>query len=287
MDKIHERIEGKCKMIMTVHRVTETGVPILSDEDIERCAERILMDYDPKLLEKPQPIPIEDIAENYFNLTLIYEPLSQDGDIYGCVEFFDTKCKPIYSEDEKKLVPTEAKRGSLFLDPRIAEDKQSGIKRSTTAHECGHWFYHQLYKNRERERYLSGRDRRLAMPTESKIGKHQLLTDEDWMEHQSGYFSGAILMPRTTFRMAAYEKATRDFIEFKSRTADEETRNEDLSVILSREFDVSRKAALVRINELNCGMGPGIDYRELAALREEYLRKQAEKANKKRRRKSG
>ena len=50
--------------------------PYYSKEDLEKRALEILCEYNYELLKIPQPIPIENIIENHYNLILDYQNLS-------------------------------------------------------------------------------------------------------------------------------------------------------------------------------------------------------------------
>lgn len=282
MAAVHSDIEGKEKdMIKFSFKATPTGVPIIKDTMIDSCGEQIIREFCPELLENPGQVPIEEIAESYFHLSLDYADLSQDGHIWGSVVFFDTDGKIVYSPEDEEAKEIAAKRGTIFIDNGLTWDERIRQRYSTTAHECGHWLFHQLYWRRraaESDKGAAVCDRDADI---SQNGRRALVTDKDWMEHQAGYFSGAILMPKTAFLLAAQDKGLRDAIDFKLKTAPEDERNWDLAWQMSRLFNVSREAAYVRIQELGCSMGPGMSFEELRRKRMEYLQLQKEMRDKK------
>ncbi|WP_049729813.1 ImmA/IrrE family metallo-endopeptidase [Dorea sp. D27] len=74
---------------------------------------------------------------------------------------------------------------------------------------------------------------------EEQAGRRRLLTDHDWLEHQSKYFSAAILMPKTPFLTAVS-----DLLENSGQ--DTTTLAESLSEI----FHVSPSSANIRLAQL-------------------------------------
>jgi hypothetical protein len=66
-------------MIQLEHRFDEYYVPVIRDADIDHDAERLLRDFDRRLLTVPQPLDIEAFAEDYLNLNIHYDNLSHNG----------------------------------------------------------------------------------------------------------------------------------------------------------------------------------------------------------------
>lgn len=82
-----------------VHRPDQT--PIISDEEIENLAEKILMDYKPELLEHPMAVNLEHFAESYIGIDIEYQRIaSLDSNVVGAM-VFDDECLPVYREDGK------------------------------------------------------------------------------------------------------------------------------------------------------------------------------------------
>lgn len=82
-----------------VHRPDQT--PIISDEEIENLAEKILMDYKPELLEHPMAVNPEHFAESYIGIDIEYQRIaSLDSNVVGAM-VFDDECLPVYREDGK------------------------------------------------------------------------------------------------------------------------------------------------------------------------------------------
>ena len=57
-------------------RLNDKGIPILSKDDIEEIAFRMINDYNPESMAKPQPFDIESFAEFYLKTEIEYKYLS-------------------------------------------------------------------------------------------------------------------------------------------------------------------------------------------------------------------
>ena len=54
-------------------RLNDKGIPILSKDDIEEIAFRMINDYNPESMAKPQPFDIESFAEFYLKTEIEYK----------------------------------------------------------------------------------------------------------------------------------------------------------------------------------------------------------------------
>ena len=272
-------------MIRDTFRVSRNGLPIISDREIDRMAEHIVADYDPILLDIPQPVPIEMILEAYFDLILDYQYLSHNGFLMGMTVFMDNTVVPIYDPKTDKAVDYPADRGTVLIDVRLTDMDAVFRRRITMAHEIGHWFFHRLYFSRKvgggatAARVIDGRD------NIESWGPKRLVDDEDWLEHQANYFSGAILMPESAFRKAAESDYVRKYVWLMSARSCEESRNEHAARCLANIFRVSMQAVLIRMQSLGITMGEGMTGQEFEAFRQKALAER-KKGGRKRRTKS-
>ena len=93
------------------------SVPQIRIAAIEAIARKILMEYDPALLEgEPCAIPIETIIETKFDLILEYHILRKNGSILG--------------------------ETTILIDERLCEPQRLGRLRFTCGHELAHWVLH-------------------------------------------------------------------------------------------------------------------------------------------------
>lgn len=220
----------------------------MSNAEIDSHAEGLLRDYNPSILENPQPVSIEAFAEIYLDLTLDYTYLSHCGLILGRMVFQDTERVPIYLPEEKCADYLYVERGTMLIDNTVLEDWKEYRLRSTIGHECGHWIFHSDYYTRA-SRHNSKEINSPSGITDCKktdieggmelSGRRQLISDIDWLEHQAKYFSAAILMPKTPFIDIASDLLCNGQL---SRT--------DLANLLAETFQVSSVSANIRLSQL-------------------------------------
>ena len=67
------------------------------------------------------------------------ELLSSELDVFGLVVFEDGNVQ----DKNRNIVIRNAKRGMIFIDPRVYFERTLGTVNFTVAHECFHWFRHQ------------------------------------------------------------------------------------------------------------------------------------------------
>lgn len=271
-------------MIRDTFRVARNGLPILRDKEIDRIAEHILIDYDPLLLEVPQPIPIELIMESYFDLMIDYQYLSNNGYKLGSIIFRDNTVQYIYNPTTNEAEEYFADRGTVLIDARLTDPESDCQMRITEAHETGHWFFHRIYFSR-----LAGDDAAAARIIDCRDsivewGTKRLVTDRDWMEHHANYFSGAILMPESAFRKAAAGPDIQHHLLTWYPLSCEAKRNEVAARMLSYTFAVSKQAALIRMKNLGITMGE-MSWEEFVAAKEQEIAKH-KKSRRKRRKKN-
>ena len=120
-------------------------VPIISRDQFDEEAEKFLLRYCPEALEHPMCVPIHDIAEDLMGLTIIDNiELSDELTYFGTIVFDDGNIFDSH-RSHRKLLIRNAKRGTVYLDPRVTYERSVGTLRTTLAHECFHWYRHQPY----------------------------------------------------------------------------------------------------------------------------------------------
>ena len=122
-------------------RLSGELVPIISRDQFEDEAEKFLTRYCPDALDKPMRIPIETIASDMKLHVIEDVPLSDDLTYFGTIIFDNGNVL----DKHRKITIRNAKRGTVYLDPRVSYERSVGTKRTTLAHECFHWHRHQPY----------------------------------------------------------------------------------------------------------------------------------------------
>jgi predicted metal-dependent hydrolase/DNA-binding Xre family transcriptional regulator len=231
-------------------RLSGELVPIIRRDQFEREAEKFLTCYFPEALDIPMRVPIEKIAEG-MELTIVDDvPLSDQLIYFGTIVFDDGNIV----DKHKKITIRNAKRGTVYLDPRVSYERSVGTKRTTLAHECFHWYRHQPYHALMR---MIGANDNLGRAIQCQIAETTTDTDKwnavDWMEWQAKGIAPKILMPAKTVKIKAEEL----FSKYGGSEQAEVTDYENVIDELADFYDVSRQAAKLRLIELGYSKAEG------------------------------
>ena len=231
-------------------RLSGELVPIISRDQFEGEAEKFLTRYCPEALDKPMRVPIETIASDMKLQVIEDVPLSDDLTYFGTIIFDNGNVL----DKHRKITIRNAKRGTVYLDPRVSYERSVGTKRTTLAHECFHWYRHQPYHVLMK---MIGADDNLGKAIQCQIAANSIDSDKwkavDWMEWQAKGVAPRILMPARPTRLkadqllAVYGGADDASIAAYENVIDE----------LAELFDVSRQAAKVRLMDLGCSKAEG------------------------------
>lgn len=224
-------------------RLSGELVPVISREQFEREAEKFLERYYPAALEKPQRVPIDEIATE-MKLKIIEDvPLSDELTYFGTIVFDDGNIL----DKHRKIAIRNAKRGTIYLDPRVTYERSVGTRRTTVAHECFHWYRHQPYHILMK---MIGANDQLGRALQCEIDSKNTDSDKwkavDWMEWQAKGVVPKILMPEKTVRIKVSELLN----AYGEDESADVTAYEHIIDELAEFYDVSRQAAKVRLVEL-------------------------------------
>lgn len=224
-------------------RLSGELVPIIVRDQFEDEAEKFLTRYCPETLEKPTRIPIEAIA-GYMKLQIIEDvPLSDELIYLGTIIFDNGNVL----DKHRKITLRNAKRRTIYLEPRVSYEYSVGTKRTTIAHECFHWYRHQPYHILMK---MIGANDNLGKAIQCQIAANTTDSDKwkavDWMEWQAKGVAPRILMPAKTTRIKADELLAEYGGAMEAGISDYENVIDELAIL----FDVSRQAAKVRLIDL-------------------------------------
>ncbi len=228
-------------------KLSNNLVPILQKSEFDDVATSFLEKYCPQVLKTPMMVPIEEIAVQTVKLQIKRVHLSEDLSILGQV-FFSTGIAEIYKKDEDEFVYEQVDKGTMFIDPDVATERNIGSERNTIAHECTHWHIHRPYHTVQ---IMAGGKKAVAFrcPTEPPSERFQLKwTDEDWMEWQANGIAPKILMPQNMF--VQYVNAHHLYSKMKN-TAIGSLYKDLLIEDLADFFQVSKQSASIRLSELD------------------------------------
>ena len=239
-------------------RLSGEFVPIIKRQDFDKEAEKFLERYYPQALKEPMAVPIDEIAEKMKLCVVEALPLADELKYYGMIVFEDGSAK---DNKTRKLLVKQAKRGTIYLDPRVKYERTESTRRNTLAHECFHWYRHQPYHALMRM-IGAADDRDIAL--QYHLIENHTQQDKwkpaDWMEWQANGIAPRILMPAKTVRMAADQLLQKygyevlyDFMGNEVVQPADITENELYEQVideLTSIFDVSREMARLRLMEL-------------------------------------
>jgi len=218
-------------------------VPIISKSEFDDVASDFLKKYYPQALSEPMAVPIEDIAVQQMNLQIKRVHISEDLSILGQI-FFNSGCAEVYLKDTDEFGYETVSKGTMFIDPDVAIERNGGCERNTIAHECVHWHIHRLYHDAQ---INAGGNITVALrcPVDAPIEQSKTKrTSEDWMERQANGIAPRILMPKAQFinrvnDHPSYSKIHNNIFHLELLVDD-----------IATFFDVSKQSACIRLSEL-------------------------------------
>ena len=190
------------------------------EQALETISRKVIKDYDPALIHQPATIPIEDIIEKQYKLTIVYQKIRKTGKILGETAFDDTFVA-IY-DDEKGYIWLPVKRGTIIIDEKLLHPRSYGRLRFTLAHELAHWVIHQYI--------YSGSGQTAAM--QQSITKSSEV--DKAVERQADLLGSFILMPAGQVKIGFYNNRI----------------NPHLTETLAKIFGVSKQAMDIRLQGL-------------------------------------
>lgn len=229
-------------------RRKKNNLPILSREDIDYYAERLVADFAPELVERPGELDIDRFLTKHLGLNLDFHRLSHNGVFLGMLVFGDTSRLPVFDPQVGQAKYVSVSANTVIIDESLLLAEAEQRYRFTGAHEAGHGVFHKDFycfdKNQlsffdQSEDVPIVKCRSATVQSSDGNAKGLLLTDNDWMEWQANYFASALLMPKSMVKALAEEADAdifiRDFYLVKS---------------VAETFNVSRTAAEHRLTSL-------------------------------------
>ena len=176
--------------------VMNIAVPFLSEDDIERAAASLLVDFGDLRNGgsiKP-PVPVEKVLEKHLKLTLDFDDLHERLRI------------PRSGEEPDVLGALWAESGEVFIDESLDPDEypeREGRYRFTLAHEIGHWCLHKDYLTSPPQGGdLFGYHKPPTVICRASQAQHRI-------ERQADSFASSLLMPERWVRIVWRELFSR------------------------------------------------------------------------------
>lgn len=219
-------------------------VPIISRDAFENEATKFLNKYYPLALQEPVAVPIRKIAEDMGLSIMERSLLSSELDVFGLVVFEDGNIQ----DKNKHIVIRNAKRGMVFIDPRVYYERTLGTVNFTIAHECFHWYRHQPYHALMK---MLGANDELGKNIKCAIGTNGRDNDKwkpiDWMEWQANGVAPHILMPTSTAKKKINQLLEKYQIRFDGSDG---YQLEELISELAEFYGLSKQVVKMRMCEI-------------------------------------
>lgn len=185
-----------------IHR-KRSGVPVLSQEEINQIGEKVVADFCPSAMREPQALDVDSFAQNYLGMVQDYQFLSHCGAYLGMTVFNNTNKIPVYNPALQRAEYISASANTIIIDNTLLASKQEHRYRFTMGHEVGHGLVHGPYFQNKRNHPSSHGGSSVALiQCRTDLGRNQQKDPEDWnekdwMEWQANALSSAILMPKS------------------------------------------------------------------------------------------
>jgi len=245
-------------MLELITPYTFSKVPYITYDDLDDYAEAVVCDAMPDKLAAPCSIDIMWFVEIYLGMEIVYKRLSYDRKVQAMTAF-NAGFVQIRDEVTGEPEPMFVKKGTVILDPILTLKRNIHRHRFSYGHEGSHYLIHRPAFSKDNpfgslgkfeNQYLAAKEGRIDY---SRCQKER--TDSDMIERQADFLASAILMPKTTLRMAY-----RDFFNFygekprqiiRSKSTLDDCFAVQLPEYISKIFNVSKRAALIRLEKLN------------------------------------
>jgi len=244
---------------------TFSGVPYLTNDCLEEYAEALVADFAPERLHTPGQLDVDKLIEFYLGLSVEFHRICYDRQVLGMTAFNDGTID-VTNEVTGLPEPLPVKEGTIVIDTSLTAKRNVPRLRFTMVHEgAGHWLLHRkafsadnpfgpagIYENQ----YLAAKEGRMDY---SRSNKDK--TDVDRMERQADFFASAVLMPRPALR-----NVYRDFFNFyhdkprriiRGTSVLDDCYAQQLPEYAANIFNVSKRAALIRLEKLNAIVDKG------------------------------
>lgn len=236
----------------------ESGLYVLSRNDIEDIAYGVLSEHMPIALSKPQPVDIQWLAEEEYGLEITHRFLTYDTSILGLIAFARQNFKLL---DHRFNPVTETlEEGTIVIEQSLLGRKDRTRYRFTMAHEASHWLIHRPFHSPTNKQFECRTVSQSYIACRSQdiegLGKGYLDDDIAWQEWQADTLAAALLMPKEMFIWAS-ERAFRQIGLNRIPRNILIGRDAFYQVLqyLSATFEVSLQAAKIRLKNLNIYSG--------------------------------
>lgn len=233
-------------------------IPYITYDALDAYAEAVIRDAMPEALIAPAAVDVERFVEFYLGLQLEFKRLSYDRQILAMTAF-NAGIVQIIDEASGAPEGLPVTAGTVIIEPLLTQKRNTARRRFTYMHEGSHWLLHRKAfapdnpmgsVGKFENQYLAAKEGRIDYSRSQKERN-----DNERMERQADFLASAMLMPKTTLRMAF-----RDFFRCYGESPRKLVRGTDpfddclavqLPEYIAGIYGVSKRAALIRLEKLN------------------------------------
>ena len=225
--------------------LSQSWLPYMYEEDVDKHAEDFLQRNYPKALLQPMPIDPFKVVKA-MKMKMYYAPLGDK--IFG-MTYFGEETVIVYDDIvHRNTIEIVTTPGTMLINPDVFFMRNIGTAYNTIIHECVHWDRHR--RAFELQRLLQGGAGHISC--EMVEGEYNGIGSDEsalkWMEWQANQLAPRILMPEKTTRRI-YSKFLQDEYTAHPKRRYAETLQEVVGQV-ANYFSVSLLAAKLRLFEL-------------------------------------
>lgn len=230
-----------------VYPMRADGLFILKNNDYEQIAKEFLEKYDKRILAEAKALDIVDFAES---LDLVIDDnvyITDDYSILGMIAF-DEYVKECY-DYAMRPKNIELGQGQVLIDARLNARMSYARKRFTIAHETGHWITQRTYHSPTNQRFEYRKP--VVECRQENVERYGQSGKRDWIETQADKMGAALLMPQEPFSGVVETMIKHSGLCYDCLVVGEsKERSREIITDVSEIFEVSKKAAQIRMRQL-------------------------------------
>lgn len=233
----------------------ESGLYILSMEDIENIAEDVLKEFFPQNLILPKPLDTAELLEDRLGLTVKQKYIGTlNSAVLGLIVMSDEVEIPSYDEMYKPTVLQET-YGTVLINKHLCVRENTARRRYTETHEGAHFILHGEYfmKAANSAANRKNNSREFIACRKVELYGQKTNNDSDWMEWQADSLAAALLMPGNVFCSFARSVMRKYGITGRHIVNNfyvNKGKVRDIISDIARAFNVSYRAAQIRMLHL-------------------------------------
>ena len=233
----------------------ESGLYILSREDIENIAKDVLKEFFPQNLILPKPLDTAELLEDRLGLTVKQKYIGTlSSAVLGLIVMGDEVEIPSYDEMYKPTVLWET-YGTVLINKHLCVRENTARRRYTETHEGAHFILHGEYfmKAANSAANRKNNSRKFIACRKVELYGQKTNNDSDWMEWQADSLAAALLMPGNVFCSFARSVMRKYGITGRHIVNNfyvNKGKVRDIISDIARAFNVSYRAAQIRMLHL-------------------------------------